>query len=844
MSFWKKIGEHLEVYGFDKNDLHTLLKFIDAIDPPIELHRVIDNFLQIIPCLHSLIELYSGFDLGLPLSKWQNICLELKSAPEMQELHIATNKRGKMPLKGKYDTNPVYVAVWQRPGSPSDQQTYFQLLAHCLIAVAILRERTDKQKLHNVSKRELDDFKGNIYRALLTIRNLAMPENLSILEALPNLSVDPQALLGIIEKSSDALAPLKVLLKYLLHIRKPQHRQDRTKQPLSEPGRKLVPQTDLPALISELFSNLDPQQEEGTTSYNLLQLPVVGETRAKEIEHVGCSPTEGCSGIEIVVPQMCKANCKQIRSPEQKGLQKRRIKTQLAMLNQRLTSRWEVLSQYEVSVYLTAIADLIERKERSVYLPKDATYGELSALLATLLWFGQRLDMVCKLRVYHYAPGNKDTEPGFVSMTGQYGYWWTKPAIPMRKRLPDEVQQKHAHQTVLNFALFTGTSCEQIINAYLKSNHCDLSTLLFPKNQSVYSKMVSEFLTSVNSRHATRLTVNRISDYLFDALARHDGADLTAAMFIIGREHFLGRNPSYYTSTSVTHLQALYKQVCMEVGKRHLRVKPRDNQSIVGGDLADSWGESDQTCHVGSPFRPTKRAVAGLVAELKKSLKNSVQSDSSVLKLMRLHNNMTRYTAFLIAFSTGFRAIRDPFLSAAEIDWQSGFAVLSDKDNEDGYNSRLIWLPPVCLQQLQLFREHQQNALCRLNVLIPGIFSNPDRPRRDAPGRYMFFTGFDSGSAGYVATTMGPKLLGKNLRSVYALPFNSSRHYLRSCLLERKCPVEVINAFMGHFERGEEPWGVYSGLSPLAYREALIETLIPLLNEDGWEVLPGLRAQL
>lgn len=211
---------------------------------------------------------------------------------------------------------------------------------------------------------------------------------------------------------------------------------------------------------------------------------------------------------------------------------------------------------------------------------------------------------------------------------------------------------------------------------------------------------------------------------------------------------------------------------------------------------------------------------------------------------MRLHNNVTRYTAFLIAFSTGFRAIRDPFLSAAEIDWQSGFAVLSDKDNEDGYNSRLIWLPPVCLQQLQLFREHQQNALYRLNILIPSIFSNPDRPRRDATVRYMFFVKEDEDGNEYEAITLGPKLLGKNLRSVYALPFNSSRHYLRSCLLERKCPVEVINAFMGHFERGEEPWGVYSGLSPLAYREALIETLVPLLNEDGWEALPGLKVQL
>jgi hypothetical protein len=92
--------------------------------------------------------------------------------------------------------------------------------------------------------------------------------------------------------------------------------------------------------------------------------------------------------------------------------------------------------------------------------------------------------------------------------------------------------------------------------------------------------------------------------------------------------------------------------------------------------------------------------------------------------------------------------------------------------------------------------------------------------------------------------TLGPTLIGRRLRSVYALPFNSSRHYLRSCLLERQCPLEVINAFMGHFERGEEPWGVFSGFSPLAYRDALMDKLVPLLNEDGWEALRGLQARL
>jgi hypothetical protein len=54
----------------------------------------------------------------------------------------------------------------------------------------------------------------------------------------------------------------------------------------------------------------------------------------------------------------------------------------------------------------------------------------------------------------------------------------------------------------------------------------------------------------------------------------------------------------------------------------------------------------------------------------------------------------------------------------------------------------------------------------------------------------------------------------------------------------------VIHAFMGHFERGEEPWGHFSGLSPWSYRRELEQRLVPLLAEDGWKPVAGVGAVL
>jgi len=51
----------------------------------------------------------------------------------------------------------------------------------------------------------------------------------------------------------------------------------------------------------------------------------------------------------------------------------------------------------------------------------------------------------------------------------------------------------------------------------------------------------------------------------------------------------------------------------------------------------------------------------------------------------------------------------------------------------------------------------------------------------------------------------------------------------------------MIAAFMGHWERGEEPWGKYSALSPLQYAETIAAHLVPLLDEDGWKPMYGMQ---
>jgi hypothetical protein len=48
-------------------------------------------------------------------------------------------------------------------------------------------------------------------------------------------------------------------------------------------------------------------------------------------------------------------------------------------------------------------------------------------------------------------------------------------------------------------------------------------------------------------------------------------------------------------------------------------------------------------------------------------------------------------------------------------------------------------------------------------------------------------------------------------------------------------PLESINAFMGHWSNGEEPWGPYSSFNVPAHIETLRRFVEPLLKELGFK---------
>lgn len=827
-SDWQDVVQYLERSGLHSGNLNRIKEFFQIPDNPIAIARVFRNIEQLLTRVVSHSAHYTEHASQLHYEKWLEICSTVNRVEGFDRFARRFWVGGKMPLRGLYETHYLYVTVWEQPTAPGHRAPYFSLLAHCVLAERVIKEAKHETGRSAYSFRE--DYDSSFHNAYQLMRNLSKKG--SVLESLPSLDIPPKELRIELRKLNRRyFYPLEILFKYLVRDKKPPHKSGGRQSLRSTTDRKTVPQD---AFLLEVEVNADSDADGKLPPLDLMVVP---KESSRELDRFGLARNESTSDLSIVQPRRHTRSTDDVPSKTQVNIASRQIKSLLSMKNQRLSLSWEKLTSYEVQHFLASVMDLVVTPDSSRYRVEGVAPSELAAMLATMFWLSQRPE---KIPAATYRTDNNigaAFPPTFFAEEEGSRFWLVSPGTPKRVLMPTAGQLGEALPTTDTLALFSGTRAEEVIAKHCLDEPPTGSSKLFRHKASTCAAWVADFLKKANREHKTRLTVNRVADHLFDQIATHEGSDLTTAMYIIGREDFLGVNPSFYTAVPAARLQATYRSVCERIARENstqgLSWMPAKTSPLTP-TLPD-----DIPSHVGSPFTPTQETVRELVQYLKDKLNAARNSPRTVEALMRLHNSMTRYTAYLIAFATGFRAIRKPFALAAKVDRESGFAILSDKDSEDQFNSRLVWLPPVCLRQFELFNAHRINAVASFSMLIPDLDRMLATGRRDWPGKYSFFV---KGSAGSYETIPASPTQEEYKIPKYTLPFNASRHYLRSRLLDSNTPIEVINAFMGHFERGEEPWGRYSGLSPATYRRILHEKLVPLLREDGWEALPGLGA--
>lgn len=306
-----------------------------------------------------------------------------------------------------------------------------------------------------------------------------------------------------------------------------------------------------------------------------------------------------------------------------------------------------------------------------------------------------------------------------------------------------------------------------------------------------------------------RITLQKIESTLWSKLHRHTG-DAALASCTISDKHRLASVRLHYTSPWVRTLQINYGDV---VGSMLERANPARDRPLP----AKAWSSCKTTGSVGARMCPTTETVRSMFKQLYQNVDEAAQYRNRD-EFIRYHNRLTLFTLQMFAYATTCRAIKTPYLSVSSICFNKGLATLSDKDDEYHHKTRLVWIPPVLEKQMEIYDQH--------------IFKLKSEPLKGDSKILMepcFFL-----NAGYKLERVRPKSLAPGLNNyIQGAAANIHRRFLRTELLERGCIPEVVDAFMGHWQNGEEPFGVYSSFNFCEYIAELRTYLEPLLKDIG-----------
>lgn len=317
--------------------------------------------------------------------------------------------------------------------------------------------------------------------------------------------------------------------------------------------------------------------------------------------------------------------------------------------------------------------------------------------------------------------------------------------------------------------------------------------------------------------HNERITPTKLTGVLASIICQQTGDPLLA--WLVQADQGAANEPRlFYTRHSTEKVQTTYFQAARRIGKfvGHRVEKPKNNTTYAPSTV------------VGARFVISRESVRQLIQRLKTDLIAKDLNRESREAVAIYHNCFMLYVLLYQSLSTSIRAISTP--TQLYKDWEhfpsrhNVLTGLSDKESQHYEKSRLVVLPAGLREQFKHLRNHhlhlKKQPGFRLKVIAPAI--------RVCSPLYFFD---DQGTA----TPPTPDSVAKALLDFfdYPLPANFHRAFLRTELREMGCPVEILDAFLGHFNQGENPFGLFSTFDYSTYAQIVGNYLDRLHQEIG-----------
>lgn len=803
----------LELYFNLINAPPTLKGFVQVTDQFLKISNKIQSIYQ----LENPDEFLEEDDYRCCLAAANAIRKNMEAIEKHHPQSNIHNFNETRPYYGLYKGNPVYVCLGISALQSQITERHLVLEAYIVVAAAILRHRK-RNDTHRIK-----EYQDALLKACRLARKILLSPRHDTYDDLPATLPDATGeYIERIDRTGELLEEIYTLLDYAFSGKRAKT-YDRSGRPRT-----------FRTIEHSINYAVDPELIGKADKVHIIQ-PVSIAASSLECDEPSC-------GIDFLLVDSANTNDPMdAMSSEQHKRRKRPYLASISMHNQRLLHRWEMLTCFELACFMSAVSELTAEDSCAEHIYLKISKLELASVAITVFLRSLPLSelksfYLCDIKNPEIAP------PGYQYYHVKTGCWIVyPPKLPVNMMFGDAFYSSAVPRKEF-FHVTSGTGLERIIDQYIATIRPDhYGKTLFSSAEKIYDKPLARFLSKINKRYGTRLTVKRLEVYMHNFLARQKESDLTMAMLLTGRKDSLGMPPLHYTAYPVGDLQKMYQKCCTDVMKSISQEAAANNMSCP---LDDAHPDVPDPCigTSGTAYRPRQASVQMMVEGLLNRMNEIGDMPRNLEKLLCLHNNIMRYTAILFAFSTGFRAVTSPLLPPSQIDPVTGFAAISDKDGVDYYNARIVWLPPVCVEQYSLYLAHLDHLLPKLELLDLELFNSlryilgHPLPSDKLP---LFFFLKNNAQHKVITPTDIWKQIRRDLK--FEMPANTNRHYLRSSLLELGCPPEYIAAFMGHWERGEEPWGMYSALSPQCYAEILARYLVPLLDRDGWKPMSGIQ---
>lgn len=509
----------------------------------------------------------------------------------------------------------------------------------------------------------------------------------------------------------------------------------------------------------------------------------------------------------------------------------------IASGNQRLPFRYAQLSAVELAVAAVGAAEAYKQAPNSPH-SADSLAG---LLLSLVIWLGRPVEKILTIRLYQsqtLLPKNRRDMLAYLMEEKAFAIsipsptWKTHLNEPARKLLYDIGQ---AQPVRLDDVIIV--TCPVKLHAQFARCQINRDSQkgrnfinVFPAiSRNAVTASFSKMISMLNRANQTRLTPMRLSQLLFDEVSAIS-TDWTDAYLVTGQSFTTTEVSAHYYSADGKYLQKLYHQAVLSMRNRCYKILGIDAQKYF-----DFEQKVENEGDFGGRLNIKPDLIKILVSHLKHGIRESKRQSQGEVLWREIHNSLVAYIAFWILFSTGYRAVNDLIFRLREVDWDTGFLVVSDKDDETYSNTRIVWLLPQLRDQIKRYVVHLQIMQVKVShhgQLRAHINEILDSPEPNVP--LLFFVN----ELGHAI-----KLTPHNLREhvpEFTLPMNIGRHYLRSTLRSHGCAAEYVNAFLGHWQQGQEPFGRFSSITPFELFNELAPKLELLRKEGGWTAQDGL----